>query len=175
MVKPLTAATEQTWWRRCFPHPVLSLVLTGVWVLLTNGLSVGGVLLGGVLGWLIPRLTGGFWLDRPKIQSYKKLFLYMALVIYDIVVANVQVAFLILFRPVSRLQTRWVCVPLSLTTPEAITVFAGTITMTPGTVSCDLSADGKALLVHCLDAPDADAAVQGMKDRYESRLKEIFI
>ena len=44
----------------------------------------------------------------------------------------------------------------------------------PGTVSCDLSADGRSLLVHCLDAPDAEDAVRAMKDRYEARLKEIF-
>ena len=54
------------------------------------------------------------------------------------------------------------------------TVLAGTITMTPGTVSCDLSADGRSLLVHCLDAPDAEEAVRQMKVRYEARLKEIF-
>ena len=50
----------------------------------------------------------------------------------------------------------------------------GTITMTPGTVSCDLSADGRSLLVHCLDAPDAEDTVRQMKERYEDRLKEIF-
>jgi multicomponent K+:H+ antiporter subunit E len=46
--------------------------------------------------------------------------------------------------------------------------------MTPGTVSCDLAADGRSLLVHCLDAPDPDLAVRQMKLRYEARLKEIF-
>ena len=53
-------------------------------------------------------------------------------------------------------------------------MLAGTITMTPGTVSCDLSADGRSLLVHCLDAPDAEDTVRQMKERYEDRLKEIF-
>jgi multicomponent K+:H+ antiporter subunit E len=67
-----------------------------------------------------------------------------------------------------------VTVPLELRSPEAITVLAGTITMTPGTVSCDLSADGRSLLVHCLDAPDAEEAVRQMKARYEARLMEIF-
>lgn len=90
------------------------------------------------------------------------------------VVANLQVTRLILFRPAARLDVRWVVLPLELRSPEAITVLAGTITMTPGTVSCDLSADGRSLLVHCLDAPDAEEAVRAMKDRYEARLKEIF-
>ena len=96
------------------------------------------------------------------------------MVAWDVVVANLQVTRLILFCPVEGLATRWVVVPLELRSPEAITMLAGTITMTPGTVSCDLSADGCSLLVHCLDAPDAEDAVRQMKDRYEARLKEIF-
>ena len=64
--------------------------------------------------------------------------------------------------------------PLALTSPEAITVLAGTITMTPGTVSAELSADGRALLVHGLDVPDPEALVAEIKSRYEARLLEIF-
>ena len=67
-----------------------------------------------------------------------------------------------------------VSIPLDLRTPEAITVLAGTITMTPGTVSSDVAADGRSLLVHCLDAPDPDAVRDEIKQRYERRLKEIF-
>jgi multicomponent K+:H+ antiporter subunit E len=53
-------------------------------------------------------------------------------------------------------------------------VLAGTITMTPGTVSADLSADGTAILVHCLETKDADGTARQIKSRYERRLKEIF-
>lgn len=65
-------------------------------------------------------------------------------------------------------------IPLDIRTPEAITVLAGTITLTPGTVSCDLSECGHALLVHCLHAPEPDSVVTDIKTRYELRLKEIF-
>jgi len=160
--------------RRWFPHPLLSLTLTLIWLLLINSFSAGGLLVGIVLGIAIPRLTSHLWPDRPNIHNYGKALRYVLLVMWDIVVANLQVARIILFRPNASLHTRWISVPLALTNPEAITVFAGTITMTPGTVSCDLSADGKFLLVHCLDAPDADATIRDMKERYESRLLEIF-
>lgn len=53
-------------------------------------------------------------------------------------------------------------------------MLAGTITMTPGTVSSDISACGRALLVHCLDAEDPQAVREQIKTRYERRLKEIF-
>ena len=94
--------------------------------------------------------------------------------LWDIVVANVLVAYWILCWKVDRLQPRFMTVPLDIYSPEAITMLAGTITMTPGTVSCDLSADGRALLVHGLHTPDVESAVASIKDRYERRLREIF-
>lgn len=94
--------------------------------------------------------------------------------LYDIVVANVIVARIVVFKPNAKRQPAWIAVPLDLLTPEAISVLAGTITMTPGTVAADVSAEGHALLVHCLDAPDPDAVRDEIKQRYERRLKEIF-
>ncbi|MCB1345765.1 MAG: monovalent cation/H+ antiporter subunit E, partial [Rhodobacteraceae bacterium] len=91
-----------------------------------------------------------------------------------IVKANIDVALIVLFKPRRDLRPAWVCVPLEIRAAEAITVLAGTITLTPGTVSCDLSEDGHAILVHCLHAPDPDAVRDDIKARYERRLKEIF-
>lgn len=159
--------------RRWVPHPVLSGVLTVLWLMLQNTLAPGHVVLGFLLGLAIPMLTAQFWPDRPGIRSWRKLWAYAGIVIYDVVVANLEVARLIVFRPPEALATRWICVPLSLKSPEAISVLAGTITLTPGTVSADLSADGRFLLVHCLDAPDAQAAVLAITQRYEARLQEI--
>lgn len=159
--------------RRWLPHPMLSVAMTGLWVMLLNDFTLGGLLTGGLLGVAIPLLTGSFWPQTPSIRSYSKALSYILLVLWDIVVANVQVARLILFRPPHLLNTRWIAIPLDLHSPEGITVLASTVTMTPGTVSCDLSSDGRTLLVHCLDAPDPDAAVRAIKQRYEARLKEI--
>ena len=100
---------------------------------------------------------------------------YSFLVIWDIFVANVQVAWIVLTRPNDKLRPAWIEVPLDLRQPEAISVLAGTITLTPGTVSADLSDEGHSLLVHALDADDPDAVRDEIKDRYERRLKEIFV
>lgn len=160
--------------QRWLPHPLLSVVLVAVWMLLLNSFTMGGLVMGGMLGIVIPIITSSFWPGRPPIRAYGRAFAFMLLVARDVVVANIHVARLILFKPADQLRARWVTVPLELTSPEAITVLAGTITMTPGTVSSDLSADGRSLLVHCLDAPDAEAAVLEMKTRYEARLRRIF-
>lgn len=156
------------------PHPLLTLVLTGFWLLLLNDFSMGGLVLGLGLGILIPLYTTNFWPQPPHIKSYPKALAYTILVMWDIVVANVQVAYWILFWSNDQLQPRFFTVPLELKTPEAIATLAGTITLTPGTVSSDLSADGRSLLVHGLHVPDEAATIQTIKTRYEARLLEIF-
>ena len=160
--------------KRVLPHPLLTLLLTLTWQMLVNQVTVGSLVLGLIFGIVIPILTSPYWPDRPKLRRPLKFFSYFLIVLWDICVANIVVARTILFRRNTELHSNWVTIPLDLSSPEAITVLAGTITMTPGTVSSDVSACGRALLVHCLDAPDPDAVREEIKHRYERRLKEIF-
>ncbi len=160
--------------RWIMPHPFLTLILTIVWTLLQNGISAGMVVFGLILGIIIPWSTSIWWPDTPKSFKLGKMFTYSLIVMWDIMVANVQVAWIVLTRPNSKLRPAWVIVPLDLRQPEAITILAGTITLTPGTVSADLSDEGHSLLVHALDTDDPDAVRDEIKHRYERRLKEIF-
>ncbi|WP_439123548.1 Na+/H+ antiporter subunit E [Marivita sp.] len=160
--------------RRLIPHPFLSLTLVFVWLGLVNKFTLGNLLLGGLFGLVIPMLTAPYWPDRPTIRRPLKGLVYVLIVLWDIVVANVQVAAIILFKREKNIRSQWVVIPLELTSAEAITVLAGTITMTPGTVSATLSADGGSILVHCLHTDDVDAVRDEIKTRYERRLKEIF-
>lgn len=159
---------------RMFPHPYLSALVAVIWMLLVNQFSRGSLVFAIILGVVIPLLTEPYWPDRARLRNPLKIVTYVLLVIHDIIKANVQVAMIVLFKPNSRLQPAWITVPLDLHSPEAITVLAGTITLTPGTVSADLSQDGHALLVHCLHAPVPEAVIAEIKTRYETRLKEIF-
>jgi multicomponent K+:H+ antiporter subunit E len=160
--------------KRLIPHPFLSLTLVFVWLALVNTFTLGNLLLGILFGIVIPMLTAPYWPDRPKIRHPLKMFEYVLVVLWDIVVANVQVAAIILFKRENSIRSQWIVVPLEVTSAEAITVLAGTITMTPGTVSAMLSADGGSILVHCLHTDDPDAVRDEIKTRYERRLKEIF-
>lgn len=159
---------------RLLPHPILSALLVVVWLMLVNALSLGSLVMGIILGLLIPLVTAAYWPDRPKIRRPFLVLGYILIVIWDILVANVVVAWTILTKSNEAMQSTWVTIPLNLRRPEAITVLAGTITLTPGTVSADLSDKGHALLVHALDAGDPDAVRDEIKQRYERRLKEIF-
>ncbi|MGC3939087.1 Na+/H+ antiporter subunit E [Roseobacter sp. EG26] len=161
-------------YRWLLPHPILTLILAVVWTLLQNEISAGMVVFGIILGIIIPWITSVWWPDTPRGFRLDKMISYSLIVMWDILVANVQVAWIVLTVPNSKLKPAWIVVPLKLREPEAITVLAGTITLTPGTVSADLSDEGHSLLVHVLHTDDPDAVLNDIKTRYEGRLLEIF-
>ncbi|GAA0759594.1 multicomponent K+:H+ antiporter subunit E [Erythromicrobium ramosum] len=158
---------------RLLPHPGLSLLLVVMWVVMVSDLTFGTLFLGIVFGILVPIFTAPWWPERPPVRLVPALG-YLGIVLWDIVVANFHVAAIILFKPNRDLKPAWLTIPLDLSSPEAITVFAGTISLTPGTVSSDISACGQYLLVHALHAPDPAGEITKVKARYEARLKEIF-
>nr|WP_314444158.1 Na+/H+ antiporter subunit E [uncultured Sphingomonas sp.] len=160
--------------RKLFPHPGLSFVLILVWLLLLNSFSLGGLVLGLLIGIIVPLLTAPYWPNRPQLRFGWAMIGYVLIVLWDVVVANFQIARIILFRRNRDLRSAWLAIPLDLRSPEAITVLAGTISLTPGTVSADVSGDGRVLLVHALDVVDREQEVQRIKDRYERRLLRIF-
>lgn len=155
------------------PHPALSLTLLLLWLLLNNTLAAGHIVLGSVLALLIPWLTRAYWPETVRTHHPVTLLRFVLLVIWDILVANVNVARLILGPP-SRLKPGFIRIPLELQSPIAISLLANTISLTPGTVSCDLAADHRSLLVHALHLEDASGEIANIKNRYETPLKEIF-
>ena len=160
--------------RRLFPHPYLTLLLVILWMLLVNQVQLGSLLMAVVLGTLIPLVTASYWPNRPVMRNLPAMIGYVGIVLYDIVRSNFVVARIILFLPAGAIRSVWITVPLDLRSPEAISLLAGTITMTPGTLTADMSACGRVLLIHCLHAPDPDAVRDAIKTRYEARLKRIF-
>lgn len=158
---------------RLIPHPGLSVLLLIFWLLLSNSLSAGALVAGILVAIVLPVFTAPFWPGRPRVNFVAGLA-YVVLVVRDIVVANFEVAAIILFRRNRDLRPAWLVIPMALETPEAITVFAATISLTPGTVSADVSACGRYLLVHALDAADPVAEIARIKARYETRLQRIF-
>ncbi|WP_339486139.1 Na+/H+ antiporter subunit E [Pseudomonas sp. EL_65y_Pfl2_R95] len=159
--------------RHLLPHPLLSLCLMVVWMLLANDLSVGNWVLGCILGWLIPLITQVFWITPPRIYKPFKLCWFFLRIIGDIIMANLQVAKLIL-GPQSKLRPAFVEIPMLLEDDLALTMLASIISLTPGTVSADLSDDRKMLLVHTLDVGDEAQLVAEIKNRYEAPLLEVF-
>lgn len=162
--------------RRGLPSPWLSLLLALSWLLLNESASPGNLLLAALLGLLLPWLSARYRPDTPRLRQPGVILRLGAVVLRDIVLSNIDVARRVL-GPESAIQSRFVWVPLDLRDPHAIVALAGIITMTPGTLSSDLSDDRRHLLVHALHCPDDAAEAQliaDIKARYEAPLREIF-
>lgn len=159
--------------KRFLPHPLLTLTLAILWLLLVNTFSAGHLVLGLLLGWLIPFATRALWPQSVCIRNVPVLLRYLAVVMHDIVVGSFRVARLILGNP-AKLRPAFITVPLEVETDLAISLLANTISLTPGTVSVLVSADRRTLTVHSLDTEDAAAMVAEIKHRYEAPLKAIF-
>jgi len=159
--------------QRWLPHPLFSAVVLIVWLLLINELAVIPVITGMAIALVLPRLTHRFWPEHPRVRQPWRLASYLAMVLWDILVANLAVAKLILAPGIS-VRPQFVQLPLAVNDPFAVTLLAATISLTPGTVSVDVSENRDFLLVHCLDVDDPDAVAMRIKERYERRLREIF-
>lgn len=159
--------------RRWLPQPLLSLTLILTWLLLANELSLAQVLLAVLLGVGLPPLTAPFWPARAPMRRPWLLVPYLLRLLGDILIANLQVARLVL-GPRARLRPAFVEMPIALEDDFAIMVLASTVSLTPGSVSADLSPDRRVLLIHALDVADPDALIKLVKARYEAPLKEMF-
>lgn len=158
---------------RWLPHPLLSVMLAAAWLLLQRSVAPPHLITAGVLAVALPLLLAGFLPPATKLARPARVPAFAARVLWDIVVANVTVARIVL-APRSNPQPAWVPVALALHHPTAISLLATIITTTPGTVSCIVDAERREILVHALDCRDPVALAAEIKQRYETPLLEIF-
>lgn len=155
------------------PAPLLSLAVFVVWLMLAATFDPAHLLLAALLAVVLPLLAQRLRPERVRMR-HPALAAKLALrVLADIVLSNIEVARRILGRE-SRIRPGFIWIPLDLRNPYGIATLAGIITMTPGTLSAELSPDRRHLLVHCFHLEDAAATIAQIKQRYETPLREIF-
>ncbi len=158
---------------RLLPRPWMSLALFISWLLLNNSISPGNLLLAAIFCIAIPAVLGPLAGDeQPKLGRWATVAHLAWVVLYDIVMSNITVAKQVL-GPESKLNSRFVWVPLAVRDPHGIVALAGIITMTPGTLSADLTEDRRHLLVHALHVDDEAALIESIQQRYEAPLRVI--
>lgn len=161
--------TRSNW----LPHPLLSLLLLLLWLLLNDSLAPGQILLGGALGLLIPLFTKRFWPEQAYLHHPVLAARLICIVVWDIVVANFQVARTVL-GPRGEIKPAFVQIPLEVKGELGVTALASVISLTPGTVSAEVDAERRFLLVHALSEESPDQLIRQIKTRYEAPIKEIF-
>ncbi len=159
--------------RRFLPSPLLSAAVFALWLLLVADVGTGQVALAAVLAVVLPLLARMLGPERVRFGRVRAVAVLGRRVAWDIVLSNVEVARRII-GPEDRISPGFIWLPLDLTSIHGITALASIVTLTPGTLSTELSADRRHLLVHCFNLQDAEATIATIKRRYEAPLREIF-
>lgn len=150
-----------------------NLILTFIWVALTGSFEFANVLFGFFLSyfvlWIITRGSGRARYFRmvPKVISFLFFFLY------ELMKANLQVAWEI-GTPKLHMTPGIVGVPLDVKSDAEITMLANLITLTPGTLSLDVSDDKSTLYVHSMYITNREDFIRGIKNGFEKRIKELY-
>ncbi len=165
-MSPLPAAPAR-------PMIVLGVLIGVSWLILQRSLHPSHLILATILGVALPLLTRRFWPAPTYITPTWMLLRIGRRLLWDIVVANLQVAALIL-GPRSAWRPAFFEVPLDLKDEFAISVLSSLISLTPGTVSVEVGADLRVIRVHGLRVVDEAATIAQIKERYERPLGEIF-
>ena len=159
---------------RILPHPILSLLLLGLWLLLQQSVSPGHLLLGSVIAVFASLAMAALKTEPPKVRRPGKIVKLIVLVTLDIIRSNLAVTWIILSGPQRKHTKGFLVVPLELTNTYGLAILACIVTATPGSAWLEYSAARNAVLIHVMDLVDAKQWSNTLKDRYESLLLEIF-
>ena len=148
-----------------------TLLLAFGWAAATGNFTLPNLLFGALVGgfclFLIRGQIGGrrFWGRAMRIAGLALLF------VQELILSALRVAAIVL-RPRLRLKPALIAFPLTAKSDVEITLLANLITLTPGTLSVDVSADRTHLLIHAIDVTDREALIRGIREGLEAKVME---
>ena len=113
------------------------------------------------------RRSSTYFTRVPRLIGFVVFFLK------ELVLANLRVTYDVL-TPNDYMRPGVISIPLSLKTDAQMTMLANLITLTPGTLSLDISDDRRTLYIHAMYVDDADQLRQEIESGLERRVKEAF-
>lgn len=140
-------------------HFLLNIILAVTWAAVMGTFDLQTILAGFAIGY------GVLWLVRPALRPSAYLtglwraLGFAAFYVWELVLSSIRVA-IDVCRPRFDMRPGVVAVPLTCTRDAEITLLANLISLTPGTLSLDVSADRRLLFVHAMDMEDGPDAVR---------------
>jgi multicomponent Na+:H+ antiporter subunit E len=153
---------------------IVNVLLALAWAALVGQFDLPNLLFGFGMGYVM------LYLSRRQIGSERyfakaaRLVRFVLYVLWEIVLANITVVRHVLLTPRAMLRPGIVAVPLDLKTDTEIAMLANLITLTPGTLSLDVSDDHKTLFVHAIEVDDPEAFRTLTKQGFEKAVHEVF-
>jgi multicomponent Na+:H+ antiporter subunit E len=151
-----------------------NIVLAVVWAALTASFTLLSLLVGFVLGFF------ALWLAQPLFEQRQGYFLRVWRILrltgyflYELVVSSVRVAWDVV-TPRHLSNPAIIEMPLDVKSDLEILLVTNLISLTPGTLSLDVTPDRSTLIVHAMFADDPEALVRDLKGGMERMVREVF-
>ncbi|MCE7056002.1 Na+/H+ antiporter subunit E [Algoriphagus sp. AGSA1] len=149
-----------------------NLLLSLVWIAITGAFTFENFLFGFALSFFLLWVTATDRRDNKYFNRIPKLLAFVFFFLYELIKANIEVAYDVV-TPKHYMKPGIVKIPLDAKSDLEITLLANLISLTPGTLSLDVSDDRKVLYVHAMYVKDREDFVAGIKSGFERRLLEI--
>jgi multicomponent Na+:H+ antiporter subunit E len=153
----------------------LVVILALTWAGISGNFTGLNLIFGGLIGGLAVLILREVLPGPRSSRRVRRILSLVLLFLYELVVSAVRVAAVVLRPDMSRaFRPAIVAVPLTIKSDAEITLLANLITLTPGTLSVDVSADKSVLYVHALCMDDREAMIADIADGFEKKVREVF-
>ncbi len=152
---------------------IYNLLISLLWTLLTGKVSVGNLGLGFALGYIALVLL--YPATGTKSSYFQKTMQFVRFILFftkELVISSYRVAIDVV-KPLPLMRPGVIGIPLDAETDLEITMLANIISLTPGTLSLDVSKDRKTLYIHAMYVTNPDELRREIKDGLERRLLEV--
>ncbi len=156
-------------------HILMTFVLALGWAAANGSFTLFNLLVGGVLGGLALFLVRDRVVGPRLSQRLARIAALVLHFLYELVLSASRVALLVVRPDMQKhLKPAIIAFPLTATSDAEITLLANIITLTPGTLSLDLSEDRKTLYVHAVGMEDRERLIREIAAGFEARVIEVF-
>ncbi|MFN3227506.1 MAG: Na+/H+ antiporter subunit E [Hyphomicrobiales bacterium] len=153
---------------------LVNVLLAVAWVFVTGGFSFLNGLFGFVLG------LGALSLIREQIgtigyvRRVRRISSLAVLFLYELTMSAIRVFKLVLTPDLSKLEPGFIAYPLTVDRDFEISLLANLITLTPGTLSVDVSDNRRTLYIHAIHVPDPEGLKEDIATGFERKIMEAF-
>lgn len=151
---------------------VINVMLALVWMIFIGEASPMNFLIGFGIGYTALWFAWRLGADRVYFQKTGQVLNGVLFFIKELIVANIRVA-IYTVSPLRTLKPGILAIPMSEMSDVELTILANVVTLTPGTLTIDISDDKSVLFVHFMSIDDAEALRAEINDGFEVRVKEI--
>lgn len=128
---------------------LFNIILGLIWTAVTATFSFGNFLIGLLLGYLVLLVVGPAIDNSGYTRRVWKTVTLILFFLKELFVSSIKVARDVM-RPGFRMKSGVISIPLDVTSDLAITLLANLISLTPGTLSLEVSEDRKELFIHAM-------------------------